>query len=257
MDKETISDAAVEIIAPEGSDTTKQAQESEAPDYQALYESQKAENEKHVAQLENRAKSAEGQLRKKDDTQAELTRIRRTLQRQEEKIQAQALELNDPDSLQTSLQNIDQKYQAEDRIQQLNEEARSLYEDIRAEAEDLSMDLNTAPELEEVRLLWNKGYGANSELQSLEPLRQAYREARDLRRSNQRSKAESQPVEEDIEVEKGTNASSRPTPRATAIGAGKAPTLEELTKMDTRKMGIDALKAHGKAIDDAMARPNI
>ena len=57
-------------------------------------------------------------------------------------------------------------------------------------------------------------------------------------------------------MEKGTNSSSRPTPRATAVGAGKAPTLEELTKMDTRKMGIDALKAHGKAIDDAMARPN-
>ena len=174
MEKETISDAAVEIIAPEGSDTSKPAQESEAPDYQALYESQKAENEKHVAQLENRAKSAEGQLRKKDDTQAELTRIRRTLQRQEEKIQAQALELNDPDSLQTSLQNIDQKYQAEDRFQQLNEEARSLYEDIQAEAEDLGLDLNTASELEEVRLLWNKGYGANSELQSLDPLTQAY-----------------------------------------------------------------------------------
>jgi len=256
MDKETISDAAVEMIAPEGSDTPKPAQESEAPDYQALYESQKAENEKHVAQLENRAKSAEGQLRKKDDTQAELTRIRRSQQKIEEKMQAQALELHDPDSLQTSLQNIEQKYQTEDRVQQLNEEAMSLYQDIQAEAEDLGLDLYTSAELDEVRLLWNKGYGANSELQSLEPLRQAYREARGLRRSNQRSKAESQPVEEDTEVEKSTNASSRPTPRATAVGTGKAPTLQELTKMDTRKMGIDALKAHGKAIDDAMARPN-
>ena len=254
MEKETISDAAVEIIAPQGSDTPQPAQESEAPDYQALYESQKAEYTKQVSQLENRAKSAEGQLRKKDDTQAELTRIRRTLQRQEEKIQAQALELNDPDSLQTSLQNIDQRYLAEDRMQQLNNEAVDLYKDIQAEAEDLGLDLNTAPELDEVRSLWNKGYGANNEILSLEPLRQAYREARELRRLNQRSQA--QPVEEDTEVEKGTNASSRPTPRATAVGSERLPTLEELTKMDTRKMGIDALKAHGKAIDDAMARPN-
>ena len=193
-----------EVITPPpvaaGEPTQPETKAEETPqDYKAQFEATVAEK----AQLEQRLRTAQGQLKGKLDTEATLSGMRREISNLTRMIGALAKGQGDPEVAEKELARVQEQNQKEELQQGFLTQAQDYEEDFLIEAEDMGIEarlpngqpnsaaLHAVPELAEALTLWNQGWNA----QNLTMLRKAARLAADARRTVQTAAYEKEEAE--------------------------------------------------------------
>ena len=226
-------------VIEEGGEKAGEKAVETPPDYAALLKEATERN----AKLEHDLASTKGALKGKLDTEAVLSGIRREVSRTNQRLDAylKGQETGDPAQVKKEIEEFQAKTQREDLASAFQDQANELWSDLLDEAEDAGLEmrdsrgrrtiaaLESDKEWAEVRTLWDDGLKAND----LRLMRQALREAKNVRREAQRKEFEGQ------EAGRKKAAGALSTPNLKASAKGPVPTSDN----------ADALWLEGKLTD--------
>jgi len=178
-----------------------------------------------------------------------MARLRRLVSRLDDKtnLLLQGQLGGDTETITQKFTELDGRYRQEEAQESATSEMEDLWQDLNAEATDSGLDLVSAKEFASVRDVWNRGFNKGD----ARLMRQAVKEARDIRREAQKVAMEArlkQAEQEQTEVLKRSGALDTPNPRA---AGSKTNTRQELVNRLGRgePMSVEEMVQAREAMD--------